>query len=127
MHVRDPCQVQVRHYWQHHCRVLSHLVSAVEVATQGRVAVVVDVVAVDVAPAAAGAVDFGVVVVGAAVAAVFAAGAGEACQRVHCSRLFRHNWGCPGKASPKWAVARTCAFSRASLVARKSIRRQVRV
>ena len=84
-------------------------------------------VAAAAAVAVAGAVNFDVVVVGAAVVAVFAAGAGEACQRVHCSRLFRHSWGWSWKASPKWAVARTCAFSRASLVARKSIRRQVRV
>ena len=125
--------MQVPSCWQHHCCVLNHLASAAEVATQERIVVVADAVAAGVAvavaaaAAVAGAVNFDVVVVGAAVVAVFAAGAGEACQRVHCSRLFRHNWGCPGKASPKWAVARTCAFSRASLVARKSIRRQVRV
>ena len=89
------------------------------------VAVAAGVAAADAA--VAGAVDFGVVVVGAAAVAVFAAGAEEACQRVHCFRLFRRNWGCSGKALPKWAVAYTCAFSRASLVARKSIHRQVRV
>ena len=87
---------------------------------------VVDAVAAGVA-AAAGAVAVAVVIVGAAVVAVFAAGAGEACQQVHCSRLFHHNWGCPWKASPKWAVAYTCAFSRASSVAQKPNHRQARV
>ena len=120
--------MQVLSGWQHRCCVLNRLAFAAEVAAVvDAVAAGVVVVVVAAAAAAAGAVDFGVVVVGAAVAAVFAAGAGEACQRVHCSRLFRHSWGWSWKASPKWAVARTCAFSRASLVARKSIRRQVRV
>ena len=116
--------MQVPSCWQHHCCVLNHLAYAAEVATQERIVVVADAAA---AAAVAGAVNFDVVVVGAAVVAVFAAGAGEACQRVHCSRLFRHSWGWSWKASPKWAVARTCAFSRASLVARKSIHRQLRV
>ena len=86
-------------------------------------------VAADVA-AAAGAVDVGAVLVGAAAvagSAVFAAGAGEACQRLRFFLLFRQKWDWPGKASPKWADAYTCASSRASLVARKSTHRQVRV
>ena len=122
MHVQGRRRLRVLGCAQHHCCALNHLASAAEVAA----AVAAGVAAVAVAADAVD-VDVAVVVVGAAVVAVSAAGAGEPCQRVHCSRLCRHNWDCSWKASPKWAAVRICAFSRASLVARKPDHRQVRV